>query len=173
MHFILLLITLGVFGAAAWFESLTLAAAMVVVYLAVGYVFFGLTHLAFLADPVTLISLTVLSLAIGTVWSLYKWRRWMHSSRVQRALHDAKHSFDCTHKGKTPSTPFKESIYFPNEARASKHIERIATWIILWPFSMIVYFFDDFLMDIGRWIYNRLGKVYARITDAALPDDMK
>jgi len=92
---------------------------------------------------------------------------------VQRALHDAKHSFDCTHKGKTPSTPFKESIYFPNEARASKHIERIATWIILWPFSMIVYFFDDFLMDIGRWIYNRLGKVYARITDAALPDDMK
>ena len=38
---------------------------------------------------------------------------------------------------------------------------------------MIVYFFEDFLVDIARWIYERLVKVYQRITLAAMPDSMK
>jgi hypothetical protein len=44
---------------------------------------------------------------------------------------------------------------------------------MLWPFSMIVYFFEDFLMDIATWVYKRLVLVYRRITLSAIPDDIK
>ena len=93
----------------------------------------------------------------------------MLSKKVQDKLKSAM----LEHSKKDSDRPFRESIYFPSLAQPSQNVERIVTWITLWPFSMIVYFFEDFLMDIGRWIYERLGKVYVRITDAAIPDDNK
>ena len=49
----------------------------------------------------------------------------------------------------------------------------MASWIVFWPFSMLVYFFDDFLRDVALWVYERLAKVYQRITMSALTEEMK
>jgi hypothetical protein len=168
-EFIMLFALLILTGWSAWIDTIWIAAIAVVFYIAGGWLFGDLSHLTFLFDPITLICGPLFSLAVGATWSLWKWRRWMLSDRVQRVLRRSKDE----HQKSGDDIFFKHSVWFPSEARASKNVERIITWIMLWPFSMLVYFFEDFLMDIGRWIYNRLGQVYVRITDAALPDDMK
>lgn len=170
MFELLLLITLlALFGWSAWIDTVWIAAVALVLYLAGNWLFGDLSHLSFLADPITFVSIVVFSLAVGAVWSLWKWRRWMLSTHVQDQLRAGKND----HDERDSDTPYKASNSFPNCAKPSQNVERIVTWVMLWPFSMIVYFFADFLMDIGRWVYERLGKIYARITDAALPEDMK
>lgn len=169
LELIMIIALLALMGWSAWIDTLWIAGVAIVLYVAGNWLFGDLSHLAFLTDPVTLVSIVAFSLAIGTVWSLWKWRRWVHSDQVQRDLRKGKKE----HDAKGVKTPFVESFYFPISAQPNHNVERIITWITLWPFSMVVYFFEDFLIDIGRWIYERLGKVYVRITDAALPDDMK
>lgn len=166
---LLIVALLILMGWSAWMDTPWIAAITAVLYLAGSWMFGDLSHLAFLTDPTTLLASVAFSLAIGTLWSLWKWRRWMLSDQVQRALREGKDLRDKS----DANTSFKDSIYFPKRAMPSHNVERIATWIVLWPFSMLVYFFEDLLMDVGRWVYERLGKVYSRITDAALSDDMK
>ena len=174
-EFILLCAFLGLLLTAAWWDTLWIAGAALVVYGAVSWLFTDMSHMAWLADPVTLAALLAVSMGIGTLWSLWKWRRHVRSDSVQAAL---KRELKSYHKYYRVSPDSKapryiDSTYFPNEARASWNVEKISTWIILWPFSMIVYFFEDFLVDIARWIYERFAKIYARITLSALSDDMK
>ena len=170
MFELILLITLLVLtGWSAWMDVVWLAVVAVVLYIAGNWLFGDLSHLSFLTDPMTLLSLGAFYLAVGTAWSLWKWRRWMLSDTIQSKLRNGKRE----HEKVDCPAPFRESTHFPVTAQPSNNVERIVTWITLWPFSMIVYFFADFLMDVGLWIYNRLGRVYSRITDAAIPDDLK
>jgi hypothetical protein len=170
LELIMLVGLLIMFTWSAWIEVAWIAAIAVILYLAGNWLFGDISHLSFLLDPITLISIAVFFLAAGTAWSLWKWRRHMLSNSVQKSLREGKYIYD---RQKEKVCPFKESVAFPSKARPSRNIEKIVTWIMLWPFSMMVYFFEDFLMDIGRWIYNRLGNVYVRITDSTLPEDMK
>ena len=164
---IMLIALLALMVWSAWIDNIWIAAAAIVLYAASSWLFGELGHLAFLADPITLMSLLVCSFGIGTIWSLWKWRRWMLSDAVQSKLKTGM----LEHAQKDSDKPFKESIYFPKSAQPSHNVERIVTWITLWPFSMVVYFFEDFLVDVGRWIYRRFGMVYVRITDAAIPTE--
>jgi len=161
---IVLALFLALIGS-AWMETALIAAVAIIIYVALGYLFIGLPEVTLF----TLMASSSISLGIGALWSLWKWRRWVNSPTVQKALRTAKTKYDKS----GVSAPFRDSDYFPNEALPSKHVDRIVSWITLWMFSMIVYFFEDFLMDIGRWIYNRLGRIYENITTSALPDDMK
>ena len=161
---IVLALFLALIGS-AWMETALIAAVAIIIYVALGYLFIGLPEVTLF----TLMASSSISLGIGALWSLWKWRRWVNSPTVQKALRTAKTKYDKSGLAK----PFRDSDYFPYEARPSKHVDRIVSWITLWMFSMIVYFFEDFLMDIGRWIYNRLGRIYENITTSALPDDMK
>lgn len=173
LELVLLFVVLAALGWSAWLDTLWIAGVAVVLYLAGNWLFGDLSHLAFLADPVTLAAIVVVSLTIGTLWSLWKWRRHMLSPAIQNVLGEAKAEYDRMEgrDGSENKPPFRESAFFPRNALPSNNVERIVTWIMLWPFSMLVYFFEDFLVDIGRWIYNRLGRVYSRITDAAIPKD--
>jgi len=169
MGMFLFVALLGGIAASAWYETVWIALAVGVVYLAVSFITGGAGAALIMANLGMIPVVVGASIAIGALWSLWKWRRRMVSDGMQKMLRTAKDDYD-----KKPRTnPFKESEYFPKSAKASENIDRIITWIMLWPFSMLIYFFDDFLRDIGRWAYNRLGKVYVHITDSALPDDMK
>jgi len=161
---IILALFLALIGS-AWMETVAIALVAGIIYVALGYLVIGLPEVTLF----TLVASSSISLGIGALWSLWKWRRWVKSPPVQKALRTAKTKYDKSSR----SEPFRESDYFPDQARPSKHVDRIISWITLWMFSMIVYFFEDFLMDIGRWIYNRLGRIYENITTSALPDDMK
>lgn len=168
-----LILTICLFGLmtwSAWAETIWIAGVAATLYFCLSWLFGDLSYSQIIADPVTLVSVTASFAAIGALWSLWKWRRWMLSDKVQVALRKGKEAYDGSYG---ESLPFKESSRFPKEARPSQNTDRIITWIALWPFSMVTYFFADFLMDVGRWIYNRLGKVYQHITDGALPEDMR
>ena len=164
----------------AWFDTVWIGAAAIAIFAAATWLFGNAAAFVFLTNPVTLASFVVVSLAIGALWSMWKWRRHVKSEDVQAELEKGMQRFvaeegrkkerfgdDFIHK------PFIESSEFPDAARASYNKERILTWIIFWPFSMIVYFFDDFLRDIALWVYERLAKVYHRITLSALSEEMK
>jgi len=153
----------------AWVETLWIAMVAILTYLAVSWFFADLSHLSFFTSLTNVIAFTICSLGIGALWSLWKWRKWMNSPRVQKLLNRSFKEF----KSQDYHGSFKDSVWFPGEAKSQNNIERIISWIVLWPFSMVVYFFEDFLSDIGRWIYNRLGRVYTSITEAALTDEMK
>jgi hypothetical protein len=117
------------------------------------------------------VALVVITLfgAIGCGWSLWKWRRHMRSAKIQGMLRAAKDTYDMEERGDV----FKLSDWFPVEAKVVTHKQAIISWIVLWPFSMLVFFFEDFMLEVGQWAYDRLAGVYARISDSALPDDMK
>lgn len=165
LELLLLIMLLGLFSWSAWIDTLWLAGVALALYLAGNWLFGDLSHLSPLADPLTAVSVVVFSLAVGTVWSLWKWRKWMHKPSIQEKLKRGQ----LDHATKDSGSEFKDSIYFPRDAKPSNNVDRIVSWIVLWPFSMLIYFFEDLLMDIGRWIYNRLGGVYVRITDSAIP----
>ena len=175
MEIILLILLFGLISWSAWYDTAIIGCVGIVLYLAGSWLFGDLSHLAFLLDPFNFVALLVLSLACGAAWSLWKWHVHVRSDRVQAALKKTKKQYDKAAHDNTQviEEKFKDSYYFPDEARASQNVDRIVTWIIFWPFSMVIYFFDDFLYRIGKWVYHRLGRVYIRITEAALPDDMK
>ena len=177
---ILILALLAALVATAWFDTVWIGAVAIAIFAGAVTLFGNAAAFAFLANPMTLASIVLVSLGIGALWSMWKWRRHVKSESVQAELEEGMASFvqkedkrkkyygdDFVHK------PFYESAEFPNAARASYNKERILTWIIFWPFSMIVYFFDDFLRDIALWVYERLAKVYHRITLSALSEEMK
>lgn len=165
LEILFLVALLALMGWSAWLDVIWLALVAVALYLAGSWLFADLEHLAFLVDPLTALSLAAFSLTAGAIWSLWKWRRWVRSPHVQKAIIAGHNKW----QNSESAGAFMDSAFFPDDARASENVQRIITWITLWPFSMIVYFFEDFLSDIGRWIYERLGQVYVRITEAALP----
>jgi len=162
------------FGYSTWAEELWSLILVGIIFLAVGFFVGGYT-MTILENIELIIPILCGSMAVGSIWSLWKWRSHMRSQPVQDELREGKTKYDDV-KGKEgfrDLPPFKTSDFFPDVARASKNVERISTWTILWPLSMVLYIFKDLLIDIGRWIYEQLGRVYLRITEAALPDDMK
>lgn len=173
METLVIVLLLAALLTSAWMDTVFVAIAAIVVYLAFGFLVIGLPEVTLMTVAAT----SAVSLGIGALWSLWKWRRWVNGPIVQKALRESKDKYDTAVSNPKdyarPTKPFRESDYFPEQARAAKNIDRIISWITLWMFSMIVYFFEDFLMDIGRWIYNRLAKIYENITTSALPDDMK
>lgn len=179
-EFIFLIALFTIMTWSAWYDTVSIAAVGVVVFGAVTWLFGTPANFAWLADPVTLISLVVVFLGIGALWSLWKWRRHVRSASVQR---DIKESVEAYIKSKADrksrygedyvEPAFVDSMSCPTTINPAHNKNRIVTWIVLWPFSMLVYFFEDLLMDIARWVYERLGKVYWRITLAAMPDTTK
>lgn len=162
LELIVTLIILTTLTWLCWNEQATLSALLIAFYLAVGWLWLGLGHLAFLADPVNLAAFLVVYSAGGILWSLWKWRRWMYSETVQSEL-------ERVAKSHGPLT--RDNL--PALALPGSNKERIVSWIMLWPLSVVLYFFADFLADVGRWLYERLGVFYERITDGAIPNNEK
>jgi hypothetical protein len=154
----------------AWIDTVWLALVGLVIF-GIGSYFTGTVtwELVSSVGPFTYVLLPILSLSIGTCWSFWKWRRHMRSEHVQKRLRDRKDQHDRKYR----EIAFRDSSLFPDEAKASKQVSRIISWIMLWPFSMLVYLLEDVLTDLGRWIYNRFAVVYVRITESALPEDMR
>lgn len=121
------------------------------------------------ANPMKAIFVCIVYVAIGVLWSWYRWQKIMRSKSVQVALADARERFlkDAPEGSKAE---FKASRYFPNEGDASYNSGRITNWIALWPFSAFLHFFDDLLVNFFRSVYRMISGTYERITDSHIPD---
>lgn len=100
---------------------------------------------------------TLIYLIIGGIWSIYRW--WdLCNDTARRLIND-------------PLTRTAENIdvWIYNRMPKILHSKRrIIAWIELWPASMFWYLFSKVLTKVGRWIYDRLGRVYQRILDSAI-----
>ena len=52
--------------------------------------------------------------------------------------------------------------------KAVKNVSKITTWIIYWPWSVLVSLFEDLLREVARWVVERLRHVYDAIGKSAL-----
>jgi hypothetical protein len=86
-------------------------------------------------------------LVIGTLWSFYKWYR------VAREYV----------KGYNEQADKGFSYSGVSKPRASESIERISAWIVYWPSSVIIFFFEDFLANLVEGIVNKFQGIYKRI----------
>lgn len=167
---ILIALLVGAFFTSVWYDTLTVGFVGAGVFLAVLFASGG--SLPTLPDPLMLVAGIILFLAVGAAWALFMWRQHVNSEYVQDALREGLKKFT-THGDLYDGQRFVESRLFPSAARASRNKERIMTWWLYWPFSMVVYVFDDLLRDLFNWMYARISGVFNSITLSALSDDMK
>lgn len=99
---------------------------------------------------------SIIYLIVGGLWSIFRW--WdLCNDTARRLIND-------------PSSRTATDIDVWIRARMPNIFQskrRIIAWIELWPASMFWYLFSEVLTKVGRWIYERLGRVYQRILDSA------
>ena len=89
---------------------------------------------------------------VGFVWSFWRYKRFV-DKRVADGRWEYHHS---TNKA------FKESLL------PTKNLDKITTWIIVWPFSMVENVIGDFINLVHTAITTYFKSVYIRIYDSAI-----
>jgi len=108
-------------------------------------------------DLISFIWYGVLFIIAGIGWSFFKWKLFVQNI-IDRFESNAK---NYSHQHHTQYT--KQNI--KEEINNSKDYDIIIYWIMLWPFSMIGYFINDFVYNLIKGIIDRIYTVYDRITD--------
>ncbi len=99
----------------------------------------------------TLIWGGIVYLIIGLFWSFWKWR--LLVSRVIRLM----------------TSSDSNRVYDKNEIKREisrrKDYDTIVFWILVWPFSALGYFVNDFIIDMVRKFVEKIYTVYDKIAD--------
>ena len=119
-------------------------------------------------NPMKLVTGGVLFGAIGAAWSFFKWRKRILSEDIQYRMVRAKEEYRKLYPDAEPKD-YTDSMYFPDQAKASQNKDRIVAWIVLWPLSVIGYFIGEILLEIAEKIYELFSGVYNRITKYYAP----
>lgn len=108
-------------------------------------------------EPKTVALVAVVYLPIGVLCSIFLW--WQ---RLKRAAAQLK-----TYMGNRDgrSSEFWESLVIERLPQANRNKGLITAWIACWPLSMAGYVVSYFLVDVGNWIYEQIGGVYASMTE--------
>jgi hypothetical protein len=96
---------------------------------------------------------TVSFIGIGLMWSFFKWRLFVI---------DMIKKYDNYNKEK-----LKDKI------QSEKDYDVIVFWILAWPFSMLGYLVNDFIIDLTRKLVDKIYTVYDKITDSLLDGRVK
>jgi hypothetical protein len=121
------------FAAMAWF--------VIIAFIVLIYPIGTISHL----PPIAWLALIPLYFAIGTLWFLWKWRGLILRKRQE--------ADDAEKKMATGSYPgmTREKVRDGFRPEASRYKERIAGWIVLWPWSM--------LWTVARWPWRLAVKM--------------
>jgi hypothetical protein len=163
-------LVLAFIGVLAWstHKEDTVAALAATVIFGVGI--WTLTGANFLSwvynNPLTLLWQAVAYVAIGVLWSNFKWRKHMKSDEVQRELRDG---YARMKPGATLED-FRRSVWFPREAEPSANKGAIVSWLSLWPFSVIGFVAGDVILRMFERIYDTLSGLYEGITLRSVPE---
>jgi len=108
----------------------------------------------------TITTWAIVWLAIGTVWSFWKWDRFCAKAR---ARYD-----DLVGCGEIRANDYQALQKAKPRALQSKR--KFLTWIILWPQSAFWYVFSDLIHDLVDIILRQLAGVYDRIANRHFRD---
>lgn len=97
--------------------------------------------------------------ALGVIWSFYKWYLLLLKAKIK---YDKKvlDLDETVSEDKGYMKTFKEV----NTPKASKNKDRIISWMIYWPLSIIGYILSDPISKFFNWIYSKVSGGYDRMT---------
>lgn len=141
-------------GLSAFFETIGLAIIGVLIFSGATWLLYDAGPLPWvLHNPGKTIVFGLVYVAIGAMWSLFKWTRRLSSSTVKTAIDDGKVRFLESNK-KGSDDEYYDNYNFPWEAHPSYNVDRITSWMALWPLSAFLFVFDDLLIN----FFHRISK---------------
>jgi len=122
-------------------------------------------------------------LGIGLVWSLPRWLLFLRKGKryfdnlikdvdlidiqARRRFRDSLDFYEGKEQYAFNYTPDTGTVIPP---QANEQIGRIATWVLVWPWSIIWTLTGDGLVEVTRWIVERLSILYQRIANYIYQD---
>jgi len=144
-------------------ETFSWAAISLVVFSGIAWLAYDAGPLPwFYQNPWKSMGFIIVYCAIGLLWSLFKWSKRIRSKSMQDALSKAKAKFLKDPDNKDEE--FYGSYEFPLNAYPSRNIDRITSWMALWPLSAFLFVFDDLLARLFTNIYEAFSGMFERIT---------
>lgn len=134
-------------------------------------------------NPITFTAGLGIYLTIGVAWSFFKWYKFVlkNTSYIDKIKSAAK-KLDISpieyYLGRLP--PEAKDIdkvsrinILDYQPKAINHIDKLSTWWICWPTSVIRYVIGDFLYDITKNIVKWFGGLYTQVTEYAIKSLLK
>lgn len=116
----------------------------------------------------TLLSLVVVYLFIGALWSVAKWLFFLWEAKAWYTKNKARMDDDLKRGYFEGNRYFRDHKDFP--PRAARHKAQIMLWIAYWPFSMVWTLLNDPITRAVKAIYNALGGLMQRMSDRVFAD---
>jgi hypothetical protein len=114
---------------------------------------------------------TLLYLSIGAFWSVLKWQLRLSTPEAKAKLREAKNHYITTMKPGDDPDGWLNSYALPGYLKPQSNKDRITSWIVLWPFSLLLYFTGEFVTQVIGRIYEQLTGIYNRMTINAAGKD--
>lgn len=122
-------------------------------------------------------------LLCGLGWSFFKWYKFVlkDTRYIDKFKYEAKKlgiSPIDYYLGRLPAESkeidrITRSNIFNYEPKVMNNIDRLSTWWICWPTSVLRYIVGDFLYDLTRRIAKWFSGIYARITENTIKSILK
>jgi hypothetical protein len=117
-------------------------------------------YFAFTVSWQTIAIAAAVYIPIGLIWSIYRWKR-----HCKTALEDYQDSKERIQSGKENNSWDNKLERRQEDAKKlmnpAKNIDRIASWVIVWPFSLI----DNIIGDLIDMVRDIIKKYLIRIYD--------
>lgn len=110
-------------------------------------------------------------LIVGVCWALFKWflfvKRKKKYQDEEKAFADESwtpHKDKRKVKGEWEEFDAVKPEFVYKAPVANKYIDRITTWMLYWPFSMLAYITFEWLGNLTKWIFSKVSGKFDRIT---------
>jgi len=166
---ILLFCMIAFFSYSTYNESASVTFLGLLVFFGITWFFYGVNPFSWIiSNPLSALLGIGVYCAVGVLWSLFKWRKRLISEPMQLLMSEARARF-VTQNPESDPMDYVHSYDFPSKATASYNKDRIVSWIVAWPFSVIGYFVGELLYNLFENIYKLFSGLYDRITKHYAP----
>jgi hypothetical protein len=148
----IILIALAEAGALGWATGVALAIGGLLIY--TGFIAGPAIWLFIKANPLIVVSLLVVYILAGTVWSVIKWWFFVRKNRREQEESKKKH-------------PNSVTIRIP---QVGDYKSKITTWMTFWPLSLLWTMIDDPIRAIFLHIYHGISNKLQAIANNAFKD---
>jgi hypothetical protein len=134
--------------------------------------------------PLETVAMVIAYFLTGICWSFFKWARYVITdnrfitlldnvkrrdasltyNRIFKNIVSSKKDIDQF----TLTTDFSHAEgYYNNSLSLTSNANRISSWIIAWPVSILIYLFSDLLVDLCAKIVLHFAKIYHKCAEIA------
>lgn len=151
-------------------EDFVVALGVIVLSFFIAFWVFGQNVLGWAYEnPGTTLIGVVAYLGLGVLWSFFKWDRLC--SNEARKWKEAKEALKNQNTGYSQEVMQRQVASLAKPPEVFDYKGKFTSWIILWPFSVIVFVFDDMFAWVRDMFLEMFGKVYQAIANRHFKDN--